>query len=138
MKKREYIAIILGGAVFGFGLAFSGAAIPEITLSFLRLEDLGLLFVIGIGLAVTATTFYVVPKYMKTSFFGSEFTTKVSLPVTKRTIIGASIFGLGWGLTGLCPGTSFAALGMGNLPILYGIVGMFLGALIYGQIRSRK
>ena len=130
--------MILGGGVFGFGLAYSGAAVPEVALSFLRLEDLGLLFVIGLGLFVTALTFYLAPKYMDTSIFGHDFSSKDYSVVTRRTIVGATIFGIGWGLTGLCPGTSFAALGMGNYPILYGIAGVLLGTFVYGQIRSRK
>jgi len=138
MKIKEYIVVLLGGAVFGFGLAFSGAAVPEVALSFLRLEDFGLLFVIGGGLLVTALTFTFVPKLLNNSLMGHPFTSKDYSVVTRRTVVGATIFGIGWGLTGLCPGTSFTAIGMGNLPILYGIAGMFLGTLIYGQIRSRK
>ena len=138
MKIKEYIVILLGGTVFGFGLAYSGAAVPEVALSFLRLDDFGLLFVMGGGLFVTALTFTFVPKIMNTSLFGHPFISKDYSVVTRRTIVGAAIFGIGWGLTGLCPGTSFAGVGMGNLPVLYGIAGMFTGALIYGQIRSRK
>jgi uncharacterized membrane protein YedE/YeeE len=138
MKLKEYIAMVLGGVVFGFGLAYSGAAIPEVALSFLRLEDFGLLLVMGGGLLLTALTLTFIPRVLKTSLFGHPFTPKASASVTQRTIVGASIFGIGWGLTGLCPGTSFAGVGMGNLPILYGIAGMFFGAFIYGRIRSQK
>ncbi len=138
MKIQEYIAMVIGGGLFGFGLAYSGAAVPEVVLSFLRLEDLGLLFVIGLGLVVTAIIFNLIPKLMKRAVFGSNFSAKDSLPVTKRTVVGAAIFGIGWGLTGLCPGTAFAGVGMGNWPILYGVAGMFLGALVYGLIRSRR
>jgi len=83
--------MILGGGVFGFGLAYSGAAVPEVALSFLRLEDLGLLFVIGLGLFVTALTFYLAPKLMNTSVFGHDFTSKDYSVVTRRTLVGATI-----------------------------------------------
>ena len=49
------------------------------------------------------------------------------------TIIGAIIFGLGWGLSGLCPGSAMASLGVGNLPSLIGIAGMFIGAYVMGR-----
>jgi uncharacterized membrane protein YedE/YeeE len=137
MKIKEDIITFLGGALFGFGLAFSGAAVPEIALSFLRLEDFGLALVIGFGLLVTSLTFNLVPKIMKYSVCGGNFMSKDYSVMTRRTIVGATIFGIGWGLTGLCPGTSFTAIGMGNLPVLYGIAGMFIGALAYGMIRSR-
>jgi len=137
MKFVEYIAVLVGGALFGFALAYSGAAIPEVVLSFLRLEDLGLLFVIGGGLLVTALVYNLIPKLIQRSIFGHPFVTKDRAVIMKRTILGSVIFGVGWGLTGLCPGTSFAAIGMGNLPVLYGLAGMFTGAFIYGTVRSR-
>tara|TARA_B100000745_G_scaffold292321_1_gene233060 strand:+ start:6231 stop:6662 length:432 start_codon:yes stop_codon:yes gene_type:complete len=137
MTFSKHIIIILGGAAFGLGLAYSGAAVPEVVLSFLRLEDLGLAFVIGGALLVTLLTFQLLPKVLHTPFFGGTFTRPAKLPVSKWNILGASIFGVGWGLTGLCPGTSFAAIGMGNWPVLAGIVGMFLGALFYGLLRNR-
>lgn len=136
MKLTEYISVLFGGTLFGFGLAYSGAAVPEVVLSFLTLEDLGLMFVIGGGLLVTALAYNLVPKIMNQSLFGHPFSVKDHSVVIRRTIVGASIFGIGWGLSGLCPGTSFAAVGMGNLPVLYGIVGMFTGALMYGLYRS--
>jgi len=40
-------------------------------------------------------------------------------------------------LTGLCPGTSLTALGMGNWPVLFGVIGIFTGTLIYGYLRNR-
>ena len=127
----------MGGTLFGFGLAYSGAAIPEVVLSFLRLEDLGLAFVIGGALLVTMLTFQFLPRIISTPLLGGSFTRPAKLPISKWNIIGASVFGVGWGLTGLCPGTSFAAIGMGNWPVLAGVGGMFLGALLYGLLRNR-
>ena len=137
MTFSKHLIIILGGAIFGLGLAYSGAAVPEVVLSFLRLEDFGLAFVIGGALLVTLLAFQFFPKVFVTPLLGGTFTQAAKLPVSKWNILGASIFGVGWGLTGLCPGTSFAAVGMGNWPVLAGIVGMFLGALLYGLLRNR-
>jgi uncharacterized membrane protein YedE/YeeE len=53
--------------------------------------------------------------------------------MSKRTILGAMIFGVGWGLSGQCPGSSLASLGAGNLPIILGIVSMFIGAYVLGR-----
>ena len=125
-----------GGVVFGFGLALAGATQPEIVLSFLRLEDLGLLLVIGTALVITLFVYQVSPKVFGKPPFGEVFDGHDGFPVTKRTIVGAIIFGLGWGISGLCPATSFASVGTGNWPVLIGILGMFIGALIYGTLRS--
>ena len=138
MKYVPQISMYLGGIVFGLGLAYSGAARPEIVLSFLELEDLGLFLVMGAALAVTLFVFNIVPRFMQRPVFGGTFDGHDGHPITRRSIVGAVIFGVGWGISGLCPATSFAAIGMGNTPIIIGIIGMFLGALIYGVIRSRS
>ena len=137
MKYVPQISMYLGGVLFGLGLAYSGAARPEIVLSFLHLDDLGLLLVMGAALLVTTLVFNIVPKFMRQPVFGGTFDGHNGIPITKRSIVGAVIFGIGWGISGLCPATSFAAIGMGNAPILIGIVGMFIGGLIYGTIRSK-
>jgi len=137
MNFLRHIIIIFGGAIFGLGLAYSGAAVPEVVLSFLRLEDFGLALVIGGALLVTLLTFQFLPKVINTPLLGGSFTRPAKLPISKWNIMGASIFGVGWGLTGLCPGTSFAAVGMGNWPVLAGIIGMFIGALLYGMLRNK-
>ncbi len=48
-------------------------------------------------------------------------------------MIGAIIFGVGWGLSGLCPGAALSSLGVGNLPVIIGIGTMFLGAYVMGR-----
>tara|TARA_B100000508_G_scaffold36168_2_gene27999 strand:+ start:12551 stop:12982 length:432 start_codon:yes stop_codon:yes gene_type:complete len=137
MTFSKHIIIIFGGTIFGFGLAYSGAAIPEVVLSFLRLEDLGLAFVIGGALLITWLAFQFIPQLVATPLLGGTFTKAAKLSISKWNVIGASVFGVGWGLTGLCPGTSFAAVGMGNWPVLAGVVGMFIGAYVYGTFRNK-
>jgi uncharacterized membrane protein YedE/YeeE len=132
------ITMYIGGLIFGFGLALAGATQPEIVLSFLRLEDFGLLVVIATALLVTFVVYQGVPRLLKKPPYGEEFDGHDGFPVTRRTIVGAIIFGIGWGLAGICPATSLAALGTGNWPLLYAVVGMLLGTLIYGSIRSQQ
>ncbi len=136
--KTEIITMFAGGIIFGFGLALSGMAIPEVVLSFLFLEDFGLLLVMAAALLTTLIVFQVLPKILNRPLLGTTFPAHKNAPITKQTIIGAIIFGIGWGISGLCPATSITAIGMGNWPVLYGVIGMFLGALLYGLIRSKK
>ena len=138
MTYFNHFIMYVGGVIFGFGLAFSGAAVPEVVLSFLNLEDLGLVFVIGVAFLVVLFTIQVVPKLLNTPPFGERFDGHDGFPVTKKSIVGAIIFGIGWGISGICPATSFAAVGMGNWPVIVGIIGMFFGALVYGSLRSRQ
>jgi hypothetical protein len=52
--------------------------------------------------------------------------------------LGGAIFGLGWGLSGICPGAAYASVGLGNVTILWAILGMFLGAYAQGFVRSSR
>jgi len=131
MRLRNLI-LFIGGLFFGFGLAYGGMSQQEIVLSFLQLKDLGLILLLGSSAGVTALIINLVPKMLKTPVLGGEFG-KRRRTLNKRTIIGATIFGVGWGLSGQCPGSSLASLGVGNLPVLIGIASMFLGAYVMGR-----
>lgn len=128
----------IGGLVFGFGLALAGVTQPEIVLSFLQLQDLGLLIVIGVALLVTFLVYQGIPRLLKKPPYGKEFDGHDGFPITRRTIVGAVLFGVGWGIAGICPASALAALGTGNWPIVFAIAGMFVGTLIYGTIRSKQ
>jgi hypothetical protein len=128
----RHLVVFTGGLLFGFGLAFGGMAKQEIVLSFLQLTDLGLILLLGASAFVTALTINLIPKLLKGPLLGGEFK-KRTRALNKRTIIGAAIFGVGWGISGQCPGSAWASLGVGNLPVLIGIATMALGAYIMGR-----
>jgi uncharacterized membrane protein YedE/YeeE len=130
--KLKHVFVFMGGLFFGFGLAFGGMSKQEIVLSFLQLKDLGLLLLLGGSALVTAIAINLVPKLLNKPILGGEFK-KRKRTLNKRTVIGAMIFGVGWGMSGLCPGSAMASLGVGNLPVLIGIAGMFLGAYVVGR-----
>jgi uncharacterized membrane protein YedE/YeeE len=136
MSKRN-IMVLLGGILFGFGLTYSGMTKQEIVLSFLQLKDLGLIFVLGGAAAVTFVTINIIVKYLKRPLLGGDFKPR-RLPMSRNVIIGAVIFGIGWGLSGQCPGSAIASLGTGNLPVLLGIAAMFIGAYLWGFLDSRN
>jgi uncharacterized membrane protein YedE/YeeE len=48
------------------------------------------------------------------------------------------VFGIGWGLSGVCPGSAIASIGVGNWPILAAVAGMLLGAYLQGAVMSRS
>ena len=84
---------------------------------------------------MTAITINLIPKLLKNPLLGGEFK-KRRRNLSLRTIIGAAIFGVGWGLSGQCPGSAMASIGVGNFPILIGVASMFLGAYIMGKYFS--
>ena len=132
MSKQNLI-VLIGGIFFGFGLAYSGMTKQEIVLSFLQLKDLGLTFVMGGAAFVTFFAVNVVPRYLKAPLLGGKFKPRRA-PLSRNLIIGAIIFGVGWGLSGQCPGSAVASLGTGNLLVLIGLAAMFIGAYLRGLL----
>lgn len=130
--NKQNIVLFVGGTFFGFGLAVGGMSKPEITLSFLQLKDYGLLVLMGCATGVSFAAINIVPKFVENPVLGGRFRPR-KRTLTKNTIIGAAIFGMGWGLSGQCPGSAFSSLGIGNFPILIGIVAMFLGSYVMGS-----
>ncbi|MFB6176543.1 MAG: DUF6691 family protein [Halobaculum sp.] len=131
-----YGVVLLGGLVFGFGLAFSGMAKPEVVLNFLQFEDFGLVFVMFGGAVVTGVAFFLAPRLFEGALLtGARFERRLK-SFDRNVLIGGGIFGVGWGLSGICPGAAYASVGIGNLPILWAVAGMFLGAYLQGYLRS--
>ncbi|MFZ3321935.1 MAG: DUF6691 family protein [Usitatibacter sp.] len=132
MSLRAYAFVLLSGALFGFGLALSTMVKPEVVLSFLLWHDMGLLLVLGGAVAVTFVAYRFAPRAMKKPFMGVKFDTHSSA-MDRRTLVGAAIFGIGWGLSGVCPGPAIAGLGVGNWPVAVALAGMALGAYVQGR-----
>lgn len=129
--------IFAGGLLFGIGLAVSEMAKPEVVLSFLQLEDLGLVFVMGSGTIVMGVSFILADRYATVApLTGTAYTRRLKA-LDRNVLFGGVLFGIGWGVSGICPGAGYASLGIGNYPILWAIGGMFLGAYLQGYWRSR-
>jgi uncharacterized membrane protein YedE/YeeE len=129
--------VLLGGLLFGFGLAVSHMARPEVVLDFLQLVDLGLLFVMFGAAIVSGLAFLVIPQIRDRAPLTGDTYGRRLKSFDRNVLIGGMIFGIGWGISGLCPGSGYASLGIGNWPILWGIGGMFLGAYLQGVWRER-
>ena len=135
MSAARWLATLLAGALFGFGLAVSTMIRPEVVLSFLRLQDFGLMLVMGGAVVVTALAYRFIPRMLRRPVLGGEFHHHPSA-WNRDTLRGAALFGIGWGLCGVCPGPAIAGLGAGNWMLLYAIAGMAIGALVHGWKRS--
>ncbi|MFP8952336.1 DUF6691 family protein [Natrialbaceae archaeon A-arb3/5] len=130
--------VFAGGLIFGFGLGFSHMAQPEVVLNFLQFADFGLLFVMFGAAVVTGITFFGIKQFRsRAPLTGAVYGRRLKT-LDKNVVIGGGIFGVGWGLSGICPGAAYASLGIGNVPILYGIAGMFVGAYVQGFWRSAR
>ena len=133
----DVLGMVLGGALFGYGLAYSGMVSPEVVLRFLTLQDFGLMLVMGGAIAVTVVAYQGVPRMRLRPLLAEQFDQRIT-PLNKSTLLGAAIFGLGWGLSGVCPGPAIAGLGGGNVKLLWSLVGIFAGAYLQGGYASRS
>lgn len=130
--KQQNIVLYAGGLIFGAGLAVGGMSKPDIVLSFLKLEDLGLIILMGCAAGLNFIAINIVPRFIDKPLLGGEFKPR-ERKFGRNTMIGAIIFGVGWGLSGLCPGAALSSLGVGNIPALAGIGAIFLGAYVMGR-----
>jgi uncharacterized protein len=125
------LATLAAGALFGFGLSFSTMIRPEVVLSFLRFQDFGLMLVLGGAVGVVLLAFQLAPRLLRRPLLGDVFQTHGSA-WGRDTAVGAALFGVGWGLCGVCPGPAIAGLGAGNWSLLWALAGIALGALVQG------
>ena len=131
MKLPRMLATLAAGVVFGFGLSYSTMIRPEVVLSFLRFEDFGLMLVMGGAVVVVALVYKLAPRLLARPLLGDHFHTHPSA-WNRDTAVGAALFGVGWGLCGVCPGPAIAGLGAGNWDLLWALAGITLGALVQG------
>jgi uncharacterized membrane protein YedE/YeeE len=128
------LAALLAGALFGAGLAVSGMMNPAKVLNFLDLAgswDPSLALVMGAALAVAAPAFRVAARRPK-PLLAARFEIPTSRRVDAPLLAGAALFGLGWGLVGLCPGPAVAVLTTGLPGAL-----LFFAALVAGMVLHR-
>ena len=132
MKNLSLLAVLVCGVLFGLGLSLASMVKPEVVIDFLLFRDLGLLLVLGTAVLVTLLAYQLGPKILKKPVLESRYGNSVSA-LDIRTLLGAGIFGLGWGICGVCPGPAIAGLGVGNWPLLYALAGIAAGAYIQGK-----
>jgi uncharacterized protein len=137
MKPLSLIVVLLAGMLFGLGLSVSQMIRPEVVLSFLLQKDLGLLLVLGGAVMVTLLGYQLLPRLMSKPVLEAKFGQHVAT-MDKATLIGAAIFGIGWGISGVCPGPALAAVGTGDWTLLVAIAAMFAGAYAQGILASAK
>jgi uncharacterized membrane protein YedE/YeeE len=125
------VSVLLAGILFGIGLMVSGMANPMKVLNFMDLFgsfDPTLIFVMGGGLLTTLIGYQLVFR-RKTPLFADKFYLPTSTGLDWKLVTGAALFGLGWGMTGFCPGPAIASAVLG-----YSQTFMFLAAMVAGML----
>lgn len=122
----------ISGLLFGFGLIISGMANPEKVLNFLDLYhawDPSLAFVM-IGAISVGVIGFSLAKHRKVTLFNVPLSLPSNNKIDLPLVAGAAIFGIGWGMAGICPGPSLvlfgAGVGKGMLFLLAMLPGMWI------------
>ncbi|RZO48105.1 MAG: YeeE/YedE family protein [Candidatus Pelagibacterales bacterium] len=123
---------LVSGIIFGFGLTVSSMTNPAKVLGFLDLFghwDPSLIFVM-IGAIIVSSPFFFLSKSKRKPLFAQSFSIPEAKKIDTKLIFGSSLFGIGWGSVGLCPGPAISSLALLNNYSLAFIVSMFLGFLL--------
>ncbi len=124
---------LLMGIVFGLGLCISGMVDPSKVIGFLDVTgnwDPSLAMVMAGGLAVTLISFRL-QKSFKKPVCCDDFVLPTATKIDRKLIAGSALFGIGWGLGGICPGPAVTALGFASLKIIIFFLSMLVGMTVY-------
>jgi len=124
---------LLAGLVFGLGLIVSGMANPAKVIGFLDVAghwDPSLALVMAGAIGVGFIAFTVAHKRAET-MLGVELKLPGTRHIDRRLVIGSTIFGIGWGIAGFCPGPGLVSLGMGNGKGILFVVAMVAGMALF-------
>ncbi|MEL6492281.1 MAG: DUF6691 family protein [Cyanobacteria bacterium J06621_3] len=141
MKKtsKENLLALVAGIVFGLGLGLSQMIDRQRVLGFLDLAgiwDPTLLFVLGGAVGVTAIAFRFVLR-QSAPLLASKFRLPTRKDVDWQLVTGAAIFGIGWGVSGYCPGPGLTALVIGSWnPALF-LVSMIVGMVAFNRYAAK-
>ena len=131
-----YLISLTSGILFGIGLAVSNMISPSKIVGFLDITgdwDPSLAFVMVGAVIVTGIAFKIILKRSK-PIYQSEFNISKNTHIDLRLILGASIFGVGWAISGLCPGPAIASIGFLNEKLLVFVIALLIGSLIGKRI----
>ena len=140
VNVKALVWVFLSGILFGLGLTISGMINPAKVIGFLDVAgnwDPSLALVMASGLAVTVPGFHFILK-QKRPLFEAKFFLPGKADIDLRLIGGAVLFGIGWGLAGLCPGPALAGITSLDTSVLSFVAAMLAGMLLhYFLLESR-
>jgi uncharacterized membrane protein YedE/YeeE len=136
---RENLVALGTGILFGLGLGISQMIDRERVLGFLDIIgnwDPTLAFVMGGAVLVTLISFRFILRRSR-PLFGSKFYVPTRQDIDRNLVLGAALFGVGWGIAGYCPGPAITATVLGKANPFIFLVAMLVGSLAYEALSSQ-
>lgn len=142
MNKLVFrVSALISGVLFGAGMAISGMVEPQKVIGFLDVMgawDPSLAFVMGGALMVFMPCYFLIIKPRHQALSGCEYSLPKGQRIDSKLISGSALFGLGWGIAGICPGPAVASLGLGNASIVIFFCAMVIGSLLAKMIFGKN
>ncbi|MBB5439270.1 hypothetical protein HDC92_002957 [Pedobacter sp. AK017] len=131
------VKFILAGILFGIVMSKSEAVSWYRIQEMFRFQSFHMYGIIGTAVVLGTISVWLIKRFKLKDTEGLPLVFKDKQPPYLRYIIGGVIFGLGWALTGACPGPMFVNLGYGYLAMIVVIIGALAGTYLYGVIKNK-
>jgi len=136
---KIYLVSFISGLIFALGLGLSGMVLPEKVLGFLDVFenwgnwDPSLIFVMLGAMLIHMISYYWIKKIKKMPYpiLSQEWHLPTKKEITPSLLVGSVLFGIGWGLVGLCPGPALVSLSKGQVEIFIFVANMIFGMILF-------
>ncbi len=140
MNFFRALAALFAGTLFGFGLALGGMLDPSVIRNFLDFfgdfdPRLGFVFA---GAVFVSAAGYAFSRQLSRPALGESFAIPTGRKIDAPLIVGSALFGVGWGMVGLCPGPAISGLGLGLPEIFIFAAAMLVGMAVHELWRGRS
>jgi uncharacterized membrane protein YedE/YeeE len=136
---NRILSALFAGLIFGLGIAISGMGNPAKVLNFFDpfgTWDPSLAFVMGGALATAAIGYRLLFGARSTPLLDTKFHLPTSKVIDTRLVGGSALFGVGWGISGFCPGGAIPALGFAPWPTALFLISMGAGILLARRLQA--
>jgi len=140
LQTLRFLAALVSGAMFGFGLSLSGMLDPARVKGFLDVAgdwDPSLAFVLA-GAVAVAMLGTRLSRRMKRPVLDKAFHLPPDIGIDRRLILGSALFGIGWGMAGFCPGPAVASLTVGLAPSFLFVAAMIVGMTVHDRLVAAR
>ena len=136
-RTKRILVALVSGLILGLGIAVSGLSDPDNVLRFLTISSdwsPALLFTMGAGIVVSFAGY----KWAlhRGPVFGDELQLPINTQLDRKLLVGAALFGVGWGLAGFCPGPAIVGLSAGKIEPFVFVAALIVGAQIQRKVSS--
>jgi uncharacterized membrane protein YedE/YeeE len=136
---NRILSALVAGLVFGLGIAISGMGNPAKVLNFFDLFgtwDPSLVFVMGGALVTTAIGYRIIFGGRSAPLIETKFHLPNNKTIDAKLVGGSALFGVGWGISGFCPGGAIPALGFALWPTALFLISMIAGILLARRLQA--